>query len=799
MPTGLFASGSSLNPAAVVPASAAVGEQALLVIATRANSPIVGGPSGWTPLGTDRASTSSSGAAIGGFTKTVTSGDIGASVSSTLGAVGPWCAVVVTVPNLHALHPTLRSKTNIPLPAPQPLGVTVVGTAGTTRYEYVCTAVNEAGESLSSAVLATTRGPAVLSSSSYAQVRFNPVIGANTYNVYGRTSGGPYTLLGSCDNTNVGSGSSDQRRGIDDIGQSPGVSVPPTSGTLRVHWDGGDADIPGKLTTTFANARVLHAAAINAVTADASLALTSVPSAFTLLGQTRQSSNRILLAVALEDLTTAGDLLSGRLGDFNVPASWTTISTILRPVAANGAPVAIAGIDYVGFTGSPVYLDASLSYDLDEDNLTYSWTQVSGTAVTLTNPTTVSPSYTAPSVEGLQVFRVTVTDPDGLTATDDVTIAIADPSHGAGSTPPAPPAFKSVTTATSGSGTAPAIVLPNTGNGAATGDYAILVLSATPGTATDPAGWTPLLGSPTTATGSSGRIYVWTKILQAGDLGATLTLTLGSSSRAVMACITTDSAIVDTSAIDLTNTVGTVVTAPSLTPSTPASLLVSIFGTVPNVGGDQPTWTPDPATTERADLVSTSGSSHNATLLVTTQNVTSGAATGTRVATPSLVVQRQAISLILITPILTIHRQSTITGSRPFAATKTSALGQTGAVSNVRGLSFTKRLIVARLEIMSRARSIPRYSRYSRYRADWHDGISGGTPVLKEFLEQIEDTFVIHDTELHQIQATGTVAKITDGLPTDADFEVVPVDGTLAVNSVTGALYIRLIGIWRIV
>jgi len=57
-------------------------------------------------------------------------------------------------------------------------------------------------------------------------------------------------------------------------------------------------------------------------------------------------------------------------------------------------------------------------------NLSYRWTQVSGTTVTLAGTTGSSISFTAPGTPGNLVFRVTVTDSVGLTGTADVTVTV---------------------------------------------------------------------------------------------------------------------------------------------------------------------------------------------------------------------------------------------------------------------------------------------------------------------------------------------------------------------------------------
>lgn len=644
---GTFNSGSSAAPSAVIPVTASAGHQAFFIVSSRANCQVINNPdSTWAVVDKARDGTSSTGAAIYIARKTLVSDDLGDTISVSLSASSPWCAVVITVSSLHSLHPVLRSLFNVPLPAPSINTPSVVGTGGSTTYEYVATSVNEAGESIVSAVMTRTGANAVLSSTNYVRVRFLPVRGANTYNVYGRTAGGPYNFIASCDNTNLGSGSSDQRRGIDDIGQTPTGATPPVNYPQKVHWDGRDADEPGRLTTNFTNSQILHVAALNAVSASPSLAFTSTPTNWVLHGQLRNSDNRILLAVYSETLAASGDLLSGRLANFNdVVNRWAAISVILRPTGTNGSPIANAGIDYMGYSNSPVYLDGSLSYDLDGDDLTYSWSQLSGPTTILSDSNTAFPSFIVPEEDDdTRVFRLTVTDPSSSSSTDDVTIEASSLF-----TSLTMPQFKSQKSITYNSGTTPLLVLPDETDGADIGDFAILVLEANTGilNSGDPPGWTPLSGTPTTATSSGGKLYIWTKILERWDIKGTIQWIVSASSRVAAACITTSTAELFNSVKTETQTSGTSNVAPTITPDTISDLLVNIYGVVTNNTGAQPTWTPDALTTERVDIVSSNGALNNATLMIATQELDSSSATGTRTAVSTLNVQRQAFSLIL--------------------------------------------------------------------------------------------------------------------------------------------------------
>ena len=79
----------------------------------------------------------------------------------------------------------------------------------------------------------------------------------------------------------------------------------------------------------------------------------------------------------------------------------------------NRAPTANAGANITGInSGELVTLNGSASSDPDGDALTYTWQQVSGPAVTLSDSNAVSPTFTAPFVatESTLTFRLTVND-----------------------------------------------------------------------------------------------------------------------------------------------------------------------------------------------------------------------------------------------------------------------------------------------------------------------------------------------------------------------------------------------------
>lgn len=105
-----------------------------------------------------------------------------------------------------------------------------------------------------------------------------------------------------------------------------------------------------------------------------------------------------------------------------------TFTVVKKPEAVNKPPLSNAGIDQTLNEGDLVTLDGSLSTDPDGDNISYFWTQIqNGTPiVTLSNPNTSKPTFTAPSVSSDTIlsFQLKVTDPQGLESTDTVDIKV---------------------------------------------------------------------------------------------------------------------------------------------------------------------------------------------------------------------------------------------------------------------------------------------------------------------------------------------------------------------------------------
>jgi len=89
----------------------------------------------------------------------------------------------------------------------------------------------------------------------------------------------------------------------------------------------------------------------------------------------------------------------------------------------NETPEAIAGPDQNVFTKQNVTLDGSGSWDPEGNTpLTYAWSQIAGTAVTLSDTLSVMPTFTAPNDPDSLVFSLVVTDSLGKSSEPDMVV-----------------------------------------------------------------------------------------------------------------------------------------------------------------------------------------------------------------------------------------------------------------------------------------------------------------------------------------------------------------------------------------
>lgn len=170
--------------------------------------------------------------------------------------------------------------------------------------------------------------------------------------------------------------------------------------------------------------------------------------AVTLSGATTSQPTFTAPTVALGGETLSFKLTVTANGKSNTDTVGIAVSNV------NHTPVAEAGIDQSIAEGSPVALDGTGSFDIDNDAFDYTWVQESGPAATITGANTATPSFTAPvvgtngapGVVATLVFKLAVDDglpqnapPAGYTIAnveDTVTVEITnvnnDPTANAG-------------------------------------------------------------------------------------------------------------------------------------------------------------------------------------------------------------------------------------------------------------------------------------------------------------------------------------------------------------------------------
>ena len=128
----------------------------------------------------------------------------------------------------------------------------------------------------------------------------------------------------------------------------------------------------------------------------------------------------------------AGESLSFQLTVTDSVGLFARDTCIVNVVSVNQPPAANAGPDQNVNEGVSVTLNGTGSADPDGGILAYSWLQTAGAPVTLDNPGSAQPRFLA-ATEGSTsslVFRLTVTDPEGLSGSDQCSIVVSSASSG---------------------------------------------------------------------------------------------------------------------------------------------------------------------------------------------------------------------------------------------------------------------------------------------------------------------------------------------------------------------------------
>jgi len=155
---------------------------------------------------------------------------------------------------------------------------------------------------------------------------------------------------------------------------------------------------------------------------------------FTFLSGTSMATPHVAGAAALvlarfPTLTTA-QVRARILNDADVKSSLNMVAGGKRldvfKAVANNPPNLTVGPNQTVNTNSTVTLTASAT-DPDSDPITYTWSQLSGTTVTLDDPHKASPKFTAPSSATTIQFKVTASTPTGPDVSGNVTITVKAP------------------------------------------------------------------------------------------------------------------------------------------------------------------------------------------------------------------------------------------------------------------------------------------------------------------------------------------------------------------------------------
>jgi len=127
----------------------------------------------------------------------------------------------------------------------------------------------------------------------------------------------------------------------------------------------------------------------------------------------------------------AGESLSFQLTVTDSVGLFARDTCIVNVVSVNQPPVADTGPDQNVNEGVSVTLNGTGSTDPEGGVLLYSWLQTSGAPVTLNSPASAQPSFIAATGgSSTLVFRLTVTDAEGLSGSDQCSVTVTGAASG---------------------------------------------------------------------------------------------------------------------------------------------------------------------------------------------------------------------------------------------------------------------------------------------------------------------------------------------------------------------------------
>ncbi|MHB8604170.1 MAG: PKD domain-containing protein [Thermoplasmatota archaeon] len=315
--------------------------------------------------------------------------------------------------------------------APTPSTFVDTGLDSGSSHSYTVTAVNVAGESVRSSALAAIAGgadaPASTATGALPATKVAQSTGTGSVSL--AVDGANFATL-SVDTTTTDPQT--WSTSLDTTTVSDGAHV------LSAHYDdgaGGTADASIHFSVGNAASIAITAPANGASTARSFTASGTFagPGPYTV--ETRVDDASMTPITDWASATISGASFTSAISGL-APGSFTLEARLLNGTttvahaevgftAVDAAPTANAGPDVSGSPGATIPLQGSAT-DPDNDALTYAWTQTSGPLVTISNANGASAFFTAPSVTSDTTlgFRLTVTDPYGASASDDMTATV---------------------------------------------------------------------------------------------------------------------------------------------------------------------------------------------------------------------------------------------------------------------------------------------------------------------------------------------------------------------------------------